>query len=293
MALRGPRAGRRVEGPCRRLRPKMAPEIAYERTGTGRPSSSSTAVETNHTAWRRVSRPWPNGSPCTPLTGVGAGRATRTGMTTRWSASSRTSGGGRHGRGARPSGRALRRRALRTARGAADAPVCRLVLYAAPRPARGHSSWMSSTGSKHLSPPATPRGQRWLFATRLSVCRDWSASSWSASSSGRRRITRSSWPGSGDAPAGLRAFARFRFEADRLRTLETPTLLLVGSDTRASLKRPPRKWTPPFQIYGSAVAGSGHGAHTNAPQLLATEILRFLTAPAHVQGRTSSSSAAC
>jgi pimeloyl-ACP methyl ester carboxylesterase len=42
-------------------------------------------------------------------------------------------------------------------------------------------------------------------------------------------------------PTGLRAFGRFQFDADRLRTLDVPTLVLVGSETTAyHEKRPPR-----------------------------------------------------
>jgi pimeloyl-ACP methyl ester carboxylesterase len=91
-------------------------------------------------------------------------------------------------------------------------------------------------------------------------------------------------------PANLRAFGRFRFEAERLRTLETPTLLLVGSETPAFLKGTTATVAaalPAARIV--QLPGQGHGAHTSAPHLLATEILRFLTAPANAPGRSPSS----
>jgi pimeloyl-ACP methyl ester carboxylesterase len=94
-------------------------------------------------------------------------------------------------------------------------------------------------------------------------------------------------------PAGLRALNRFRFEADRLRTLTTPTMLLVGTETTAYCKGTTATVAaalPDARIV--QLPGQGHGAHVHAPQLLATEILRFLTAPAHAPGRTSSSFAA-
>jgi pimeloyl-ACP methyl ester carboxylesterase len=81
-------------------------------------------------------------------------------------------------------------------------------------------------------------------------------------------------------PTGLRAFGRFHFDPDRLRRLDVPTLLLVGSDTTTYHKETVAtvgQALPDARVV--VLAGQRHNANITAPDLLATEILRFLTAP--------------
>nr|ATG29331.1 xylanase [uncultured microorganism] len=79
-------------------------------------------------------------------------------------------------------------------------------------------------------------------------------------------------------PLGLRACARFRFEPDRVRTLRIPTLLLVGGETTTYYRGTAATVAAALpNVQTVELPGQGHGAHTTAPQLLAAEILRFLT----------------
>jgi len=90
-------------------------------------------------------------------------------------------------------------------------------------------------------------------------------------------------------PPGMRAFSRFQFEADRLRTLAVPTLLLVGSESTPYHKATTRTVAdalPNTRIV--VLPGQQHNANVTAPDLLTAEILRFLTAPDPVPERTSS-----
>ncbi len=83
-------------------------------------------------------------------------------------------------------------------------------------------------------------------------------------------------------PPGLRAFGRFHFDPDRLRVLDVPTLLLVGSDTTIYLKETVAtvaEAVPDAQVV--VLPGQRHNANITAPDLLAAEILRFLAAPRH------------
>lgn len=80
-------------------------------------------------------------------------------------------------------------------------------------------------------------------------------------------------------PPGLRAFNRFRFDADRLRALDVPTLLLVGGDSTPYSKGTTATVAaalPNAQV--AVLPGQQHNANITAPALLAAEILRFLTA---------------
>lgn len=79
-------------------------------------------------------------------------------------------------------------------------------------------------------------------------------------------------------PTGLRALGRFSFDPTRLRGLDVATLLLVGSEST-----PYHKGTvatvadslPNAQV--TILPGQRHNANVTAPDLLADEILRFLT----------------
>ena len=80
-------------------------------------------------------------------------------------------------------------------------------------------------------------------------------------------------------PPGMRAFDRFRFDADRLRVLDVPTLLLVGGDSTPYHKETTATVAaalPNAQVV--VLPEQQHDAHFTAPELLATEIRRFLTA---------------
>jgi len=93
-------------------------------------------------------------------------------------------------------------------------------------------------------------------------------------------------------PPGLRAFGRFRFNPDRLRALNVPALLLVGSDTTTYHKETVAivaGTLPDAQV--AVLPGQRHNANITAPDLLAAEIVRFLTAPRHACEQASS--AAC
>ena len=71
-------------------------------------------------------------------------------------------------------------------------------------------------------------------------------------------------------PPGLRAFGRFRFEPDRLRVLDVPTLLLVGSDSTPYHKGSVATVAvalPAAQV--SVLPGQQHNANVTAPALLA------------------------
>jgi pimeloyl-ACP methyl ester carboxylesterase len=83
-------------------------------------------------------------------------------------------------------------------------------------------------------------------------------------------------------PPGLRAFGRFHFDPDRLGALDVPTLLLVGSDTTTYHKETVAtvaEALPDAQV--AVLPGQRHNANITAPDVLAAEILRFLTAPRH------------
>lgn len=81
-------------------------------------------------------------------------------------------------------------------------------------------------------------------------------------------------------PPGLRAFGRFRFDPDRLRVLQVPTLLLVGSDSTAYHKASVATVAdalPDAQV--SVLPGQQHNANVTNPSLLAGAIRDFLTVP--------------
>lgn len=92
-----------------------------------------------------------------------------------------------------------------------------------------------------------------------------------------------SWPGRlagvHALPPGLRAFNRFQFDADRLHALNVPTLLLVGGDSIPYPKETTATVAaalPNAQVV--VLPGQRHSANITAPELLAAEIRRFLTA---------------
>jgi len=77
---------------------------------------------------------------------------------------------------------------------------------------------------------------------------------------------------------GLRAFGRFRFDPDRVRVLEVPTLLLVGSDSTPYHKQTVATVAsalPHAQV--AVLPGQQHNANVTAPALLAMAILHFVT----------------
>jgi pimeloyl-ACP methyl ester carboxylesterase len=80
-------------------------------------------------------------------------------------------------------------------------------------------------------------------------------------------------------PRGMRAFGRFQFDPERLRALHVPTLLLVGGES--TLYHKATTATIANALPNARVVelpGQQHNANFTAPELLATEILRFLQA---------------
>jgi pimeloyl-ACP methyl ester carboxylesterase len=80
-------------------------------------------------------------------------------------------------------------------------------------------------------------------------------------------------------PPGMRAVGRFQFQPERLRGLTVPTLLLVGSESTAYHKGTVATVAgvlPNAQV--AVLPGQQHNANVTAPELLATQILNFLTA---------------
>jgi pimeloyl-ACP methyl ester carboxylesterase len=93
-------------------------------------------------------------------------------------------------------------------------------------------------------------------------------------------------------PRGLRALGRFHFDPVRLRALDVPSLLLVGSDSTAYHKdtvKAVAEAVPDARVV--VLPGQRHNANITAPNLLATEILRFLTDLRHGLKQASSQSA--
>jgi pimeloyl-ACP methyl ester carboxylesterase len=79
-------------------------------------------------------------------------------------------------------------------------------------------------------------------------------------------------------PPGMRAFARFQFQPERLRALHVPTLLVVGSESTPYHKGTTETVSaalPNARIV--VLPGQRHNANITAPGLLAREILGFLT----------------
>ncbi len=80
-------------------------------------------------------------------------------------------------------------------------------------------------------------------------------------------------------PDGMRALRRFCFDGTRLGALTTPTLLLVGSDSTPYHKRATELIAAALLDARMVVLpDQQHNANLTAPDVLAAEILRFLTA---------------
>jgi pimeloyl-ACP methyl ester carboxylesterase len=80
-------------------------------------------------------------------------------------------------------------------------------------------------------------------------------------------------------PPGMRALLRFHFEPERLRGLTVPTLLLVGSESTPYHKGAVATVAAALPNAQVAVLPSQqHSANVTAPDLLATQVLDFLTA---------------
>ena len=78
-------------------------------------------------------------------------------------------------------------------------------------------------------------------------------------------------------PRELRAEGAFRLEPDGLARLETPTLMLLGSESPDWARRSTDAYSqaiPNAEI--RILEGHGHGATTSGPELLAAELERFL-----------------
>jgi pimeloyl-ACP methyl ester carboxylesterase len=78
-------------------------------------------------------------------------------------------------------------------------------------------------------------------------------------------------------PRELRAEGAFGLDSLRLPKLDTPTLLLVGSESPSWARRSTRAYAE--AIPGSrlhTLGGQGHGASMSAPELLASELRGFL-----------------
>ena len=80
-------------------------------------------------------------------------------------------------------------------------------------------------------------------------------------------------------PAELRAVRDYRFDPSDVDTLEAPALLLLGETTEAEVATVTREVAaalPRAEV--RLLAGQGHGAMFSAPELLASEIRRFVAA---------------
>lgn len=94
--------------------------------------------------------------------------------------------------------------------------------------------------------------------------------------------TRPSWPGLvatvGLQPRQIRALAEYRFDASRMRRLTTPTLLLIGGETKNPHHRKGiealRSSLPRATV--TALAGQQHNAMDGARDLLADTVRRFV-----------------
>ena len=81
-------------------------------------------------------------------------------------------------------------------------------------------------------------------------------------------------------PRELRAPEAYRFDPERFRDLEVPTLLLIGGDSPATFEEAEKavaQALPSSRIL--VLPGQGHVAMDTATDLFTTEVLRFLEGP--------------
>ncbi len=81
-------------------------------------------------------------------------------------------------------------------------------------------------------------------------------------------------------PRELRAGKAYRFDPERFRDLEVPTLLLSGGDSPAALRKAAEavdEALPDSRIV--VMPGQGHAAMDTGTELFTTEVLRFVEAP--------------
>jgi pimeloyl-ACP methyl ester carboxylesterase len=78
-------------------------------------------------------------------------------------------------------------------------------------------------------------------------------------------------------PRELRAELEHRFDAEAMAELRTPTLLLLGTESPDWATRSVRAHSQAIQgAETRMLEGEGHGANVTAPELLASELERFL-----------------
>ncbi len=80
-------------------------------------------------------------------------------------------------------------------------------------------------------------------------------------------------------PRELRASSAYAADPERIRAIAAPTLLLLGSDSPATFKATTEtlhSWLPDSQV--AVLANQQHSAMLTAPDLFATEVIRFLAA---------------
>jgi pimeloyl-ACP methyl ester carboxylesterase len=81
-------------------------------------------------------------------------------------------------------------------------------------------------------------------------------------------------------PRELRAPEAYRFDPERFRDLEVPTLLLIGGDSPATFEEAERAVAQALPSSRMLVLpGQGHVAMDTAPDLFTSEVLRFLEGP--------------
>lgn len=81
-------------------------------------------------------------------------------------------------------------------------------------------------------------------------------------------------------PRETRAEQEYRFELERFKRLNVPTLLMLGGDSPDHFKTTIEKWhtaLPDSRI--AVLPGQQHIAHYTAPELFARELIAFLTEP--------------
>ena len=81
-------------------------------------------------------------------------------------------------------------------------------------------------------------------------------------------------------PRELRAVKAYRFDPERFRELEVPTLVLSGGESPAALRKAAQavdETLPDSRIV--VMAGQGHAAMDTGTELFTTEVLRFMEGP--------------
>ena len=81
-------------------------------------------------------------------------------------------------------------------------------------------------------------------------------------------------------PRELRAVKAYRFDSQRFRRLEVPTLVLSGDESPAALRKAAEavdETLPDSRIV--VMAGQGHAAMDTGTELFTSEVIRFVEGP--------------